>query len=170
MRPEKELLLNEIKDRIDHSKAFILIRYQQLNPNVSNEIRTSLDKVGGSLMVTKKTLFKKAAELAGIPLHDAVWEGHVGVVFASKDPIDMIKIACQYQKENNDLVDIALGYIDGQVCSTAEVEMVSKLPSKDQMRSELLSVLTAPLSQTLGTMDSLLTSIIHCVENKASKA
>ena len=44
-----------------------------------------------------------------------------------------------------------------------------KLPAKDEMRAQLLGLFEAPMSQTLSTMESLLTSVMHCLENKKDK-
>ena len=43
---------------------------------------------------------------------------------------------------------------------------MSKLPSKDEMRAQFLGTLEAPMAQTLAVMDALLTSVVHCLNNK----
>ena len=46
MRKEKQLLLNEIKEKIDASTAMIVTRYDKLEPNMSWRLRDQLGKVG----------------------------------------------------------------------------------------------------------------------------
>ena len=51
-----------------------------------------------------------------------------------------------------------------------DVESLSKLPGKDEMRAQLLAYLEAPMAQTLAVMDALLTSVVYCLENKSKQA
>jgi large subunit ribosomal protein L10 len=53
------------------------------------------------------------------------------------------------------------------MCSASDVEQISKLPGKDEMRSQFLGTLEAPLAQTLSVLEALLTSVMYCLENKS---
>ena len=61
------------------------------------------------------------------------------------------------------------GRFDGQLYTAAQVERLSTLPGKNEMRSQFLSTLEAPLSQTLAVIEALLTTVPHCLENKAKQ-
>ena len=41
-------------------------------------------------------------------------------------------------------LEVTLGYLDGKRLDPSQVEALSKLPSKDELRSKLLSVFNAP--------------------------
>jgi len=169
MREEKQLLLNEIKDKIAGSKAIVLASYKRLAPNKSAEFRFNLAKNSGSLEVVKKRVLVKAAAAAGIALDPALLQGHIAVVFADLDPIQTIKTIYQFRKENEDILDVLGGQFEGAVCSAADVEQISKLPSKDEMRAQFLGTLEAPMSQTLAVVEALLSSVMHCLGNKAEE-
>jgi large subunit ribosomal protein L10 len=49
------------------------------------------------------------------------------------------------------------------------VELISKLPTLLEMRAQFLGLLEAPMTQTLGTIQAMLTSVIYCLDNKAKK-
>ena len=61
------------------------------------------------------------------------------------------------------------GRFDGQLYTGADVERLSTLPGKDEMRAQFLSVFEAPLSQTLGSYEALLTSVPYCLDNKSKQ-
>jgi large subunit ribosomal protein L10 len=167
MRPEKQLLLDEIKQKIDGSKAFVLTKYQRLNPNMAANFRSLVSKSGGSFEVVRKRILIKAAQASGVTLTEDVLEGHVGVVFADKDAVQTTKIIFQFSKENEDVFQVLGGRFEGQLCSANDVEQISKLPSQNEMRAQFLATLEAPLGQALATMEALLTSVMHCLENKS---
>jgi large subunit ribosomal protein L10 len=167
MRPEKQLLLDEIKDKIAGSQAIVLASYKRLEPNAASAFRINLAKTGGSLEVVKKRVLIKAAETAGVALDPALLQGHIAVVFANQDPIETTKAVFQFRRENEEVLEVIGGRFEGSLCSAMDIEQISKLPSKDEMRSQFLGTLEAPLSQTLAVIDSLLTSVMHCLDNKS---
>jgi large subunit ribosomal protein L10 len=168
MRPEKSLLLQEIKEKIDNSKALVLATYKQMNPNLAASFRTSIGKTGGSFEIVKKRMLIKAAEKAGFTLDHASLHGHIGVIFADQDLVQTTKCVYQFRKENEGIFDVLGGRFEGALCSAQDMELISQLPSHDEMRSQLLGLFEAPMSQTLAVMESLLCSVLFCLENKAS--
>lgn len=166
MRQEKQLLLDEIKDKIGSSKALVLAQYQRLEPNISANFRANLAEAGAELEVVKKRILLKAAEYAGITLNTFDMHGHIAVVFANQDPIPATKLIYKFCQENEKNIEVVGGCFEGEVCSAADVKQISQLPSKEEMQAQLLAVLEAPMSQMLSVVESLLTSVIYCLDNK----
>lgn len=168
MRQEKQLLLDEVKGKINRCKSFVITRYQGLAANAANDFRSALEKGGAELEVVKKRVFLKAASEEGIDVGPLQLEGHLAIVFPGGDALETTKLVYEYQKQGETL-SIVGGQIDGKVCTGSQVEMLAQLPGKDEMRAQLLGLFEAPMAQTLSVMDSLLCSIAFCLENKANK-
>lgn len=169
MRPEKQFLLDDIKDRIADSKAIVLASYKRLEPNASANLRSSLAQSGGTLEVVKKRILLKAAQVAGVELDSARLQGHIAIVFANQDPVQTTKVIYQFSQENEEVLEVLGGRFEGSLCTAQDVEQISKLPSKDEMRAQFLSTLEAPMSQTLAVIEALLTSVMHCLDNKVQQ-
>lgn len=168
MRAEKQFLLDEIKEKIDQSKVMVLASYQKLSPNATAGFRDSLRQQGGCLEVVRKRVLLKAVEASGFSLDADVLEGHIAVIFA-EDPILTTKLIFQFSKENEDVLKVLGGRFEGQMCTGKDVEIISQMPSKDEMRAQFLGLLEAPMSQTLAVVEALLSSVMHCLDNKAQK-
>lgn len=166
MRQEKQLLLDEIKDKIDGSTALVLTRYAKLTPNVSDGFRRSISAAGGSYAVVRKRVLVKAAEIGGITLDPKMLKGNIGVMFLYEDPLAPTKALFKFADENKETFEVLAGHFEGKLCSAADVKAISQLPSQDVMRAQFLGLLEAPMSQTLAVMEALLTSIMYCLENK----
>jgi large subunit ribosomal protein L10 len=170
MRQEKELLKDEIKEKIERFKSFVIMQYSKLSANAANEFRREVGKLGGDVGIIRKRVLLKAVQDAGIDIDPSIFEGHIGLVFlAEEDPLEITKYVFKFSKEREKVIGVLGGRFDGQLYSGEDVERLSKLPSRDGMRAELLSVLEAPLSQTLAVMEALLTCIPFCLENKAKQ-
>ena len=167
MRSEKELLKQEVKDKIGRFPSFVIIQYVGLSANVANDFRREIGKIGGDVEVARKRVLLKAAADAGVELDLSTLPGHIGIVFFGKDPIESTKTVIKFSKDRDQVIQVIGGRFDGQLYSGPDVERLSTLPGKDEMRAQLLSVFEAPLSQTLAVIEALLTSVPHCLENKS---
>ncbi len=169
MRQEKQLLLDEIKEQIDRSGSFIVMSYKGLTANLANDFRREVAKLGGNIEVVRKRVLCKAAESAGVKLDIEALTGHIGLVFSGENTLDLTKTVIKFGKDNNDSISVIGGRMDGQLYNADQMQKLSELPSKDEMRAQFLSVLEAPLSHTLGTMDALLLSVVYCLDNKCKQ-
>lgn len=167
MRHEKQLLLDEVRDQISIADSFVIMRYVSLSANRANEFRGEIAKVGGNVEVVRKRILLKAAEAVGIQLNLADLPGHIGLVFTGKDPIEATKLVFEFGKGKE--IEVLGGRFEGKLYQATDVEKLSKLPSKNEMRAQFLSVLEAPMAQTLAVMDALLTSVVYCLDNKCKQ-
>lgn len=168
MKQEKQLLLDEIQGQMRQRPSFILLQYAGFGANALNEFRTAIAKQGGDVGVMNKRLLIKAAENMGIKLARRDLDGHIAVVHADEESaLDTAKYVFQFSKESEGKVKVVGGHIDGLLYSAEQVDVLSKLPSKQEMRAQLLATFEAPMAQLLAVCEALLTSVPHCLENKA---
>lgn len=161
MNYEKELLLNEIKDQIGQSKSLIVAQYGKLPPDKVWGLRSNLAKNKSALEVVRKRVFLKAADLSGIhffkdqKVDENLFVGNISVVLVNQEEsMSSLKELFKFKGENADLkLNVLCGYIDGQVMTGAEVEYLSKLPTLDEMRSQFIGLLVAPMTHMLSVLE-----------------
>lgn len=169
MRQEKQYLQNALLEPIEKHSAFVIMTYERIPANTMNQFRRTMASKGGAVKMTRKRVLMKAFQSAGVEFPLDSVDGHVGVVFSGEDPIEGVKTAFQFCTESGKNAAIIGGRLDGKVYNGQDVETLSKLPGKDEMRAQLLAVLEAPLSQTLATMEALLSSVMYCLDNKSKQ-
>ncbi len=167
MRKEKQFLLDEIQQGIEGSQALVIMRYAKLSANAANQFRAGVAKVGGEVeMVPKRVLVKGAAQ-AGLTLEKELLDGHIALIFAKGDAIELAKYVIEYGVTSEQTVSVIGGRFEGKLYSGADVEKLSKLPNMNEMRAQFLGTLEAPLAQTLATVEAILCSVLYCLDNKA---
>jgi large subunit ribosomal protein L10 len=168
MRKEKELLLNEIKDKIDASTAMIVTKYEKLEPNLSWKLRELLGKSGGIFEVVRKRIFLKAAQKAGIQIDDTVLGGHIGVIFVTQpDAMVPAKAAIKFSEENANLLQVVCGQLEGKIMPGTEIEELSRLPGIDEMRATLLGLFISPMSQMLSVLEAVVAEPLSLMKQKS---
>lgn len=169
MRAEKQLLLDEIREKIEGAPSFIFTRYSSFTASKARQLRDLLAEAQGEFEVVRKKVLRKAAEATGNSLEGQALEGHIGVVFAGDDGVAASKALLKFQEEYEETLEILGGRFEGRLCSAQDVAAIARLPSKEEMQAQILGLFEAPLSQTLALMEALLTSVPHCLENKCAK-
>ncbi|HSW72410.1 MAG TPA: 50S ribosomal protein L10 [Chlamydiales bacterium] len=168
MRKEKQFLLDEIQENIEGAKALLIAKYGNIEPNMSWKFRSQLANAGASFQIVKKRVLQKAAEKCGIAISSDALQGNIGVVYSEKDPLEATKLVYKFAEENEvAALEILVGHIEGKLYSAKDVKALSELPSMPEMRAQFLGLLEAPMSQTLSVIQSLLTSVMYCLENKS---
>lgn len=169
MREEKQMLLDEIKEKIEDSTAFIITSYKNFSATRARKFRDILFEAKGDFEVVRKRVFIKAAQAAGIHLKEEVLEGHIGVIFAKEDAVEISKATLKFSEETESSIEILGGHLEGQYYPAEDVKAIAKLPGKQEMQAQFLGLLEAPLSQTLATVEAILTSLPYCFENKCNQ-
>lgn len=168
MRDEKQLLLDEIKEKIDGSTSLIVARYEKLPPNGSWTLRSRLAQSGSLFEVVRKRVFLKAAEMSGVKLDESLLEGHIGVVFINQpDAMEPAKALVKFSEENGESIQVLCGQIEGKVVPGAELVALSKLPGINEMRAQMLALFVSPMSLTLSVLEAAMSGPLSVIEQKS---
>lgn len=170
MRPEKKLLMNDLVGRLETHPSFVVANYQGMSAQTAVQFRRELREVHGEFEVVRKRLFIKALEGMNARVKTSDLQGHIGVIFALKDPLDVLKRAFEFSKSHVSSVKFPASRFEGEILLSDQTEALSKLPGKNEMRSQLLALMIAPAAQTLGAINALLCSVPRCLAEKSDSA
>ncbi len=149
-KDKKQAQVTELKDLFDSAKIAVAAKYTGIGVQDMQALRKSARESGVVIKVVKNRLVRIA-----LGESKSYKEADTGLLtdqllyaFSSDDEVAPAQILAKFGKTNSELKLIA-GYSDGQALDTAAVTMLASLPSKEQLRGQLVSVIAAPLSQLL---------------------
>ena len=125
---QKKAVVEEIKNKLDNAKTFLLIDYRGLSVGEVTELRRSLREMGSDIKVYKNTLMNLALKDKNIKLDDFM-EGPNAYLFSS-DIIEPIKVVSKFAKEHPAL-EIRAGYIDQEVVDVNVIKQYAEIPSME---------------------------------------
>lgn len=144
-RSEKEAIIQDLKKDFGNAKAIFLTNLIGIKSNDAVSVRKAVRDSKGKLVVTRNTLFKKAAAGTSAEALFNDLSGPHAVAFAFDDPCAVAK-CLKVAGSTLDLVDLKGGVLDGVMLSKAQVKQLAELPSRDQMLGTLLATFLAPVS------------------------
>ncbi len=150
---QKKEIVAQLAKKMTESGSGVLVEYKGINVADDTKLRASLRKAGVEYTVVKNTLLSKAASEIGFEKLDEVLSGTTALALNSTDPLAAAKILCEYAEKHENF-KIKAGFIDGQVISAADVEALSKLPSKEVLIAQVLGTLNAPITSFVNVLNA----------------
>lgn len=153
MKAEKQIIIDEILERINASPYLIVADYTGMTVPQFEELRTKLDELNAEFHISKNTFVKRAAKDAELPeeLNEAL-AGQTGIVTGAEDVCAAAKIVKEFHKATEKLV-IKGGALDGAYLDAGQVNELASLPSREVLLATLLGVLQAPASKLVRTLN-----------------
>ncbi len=172
MRAEKKLLTKEYVARLNASPFFIVVSYKGLKVAHLTELRKRLLKAGAEIHIMKNSVFRVAAQEAGVGDLNGSLAGQMAVVTGQKD-ISAAAKALKYFAAEFDKLKFKFGYLNNQRLEEAAIIALADLPSLDVLRATLLGLLNAPatkLAVLLNTPATMLAQVIKAKSEKVEEA
>jgi large subunit ribosomal protein L10 len=141
----------------------VVAEYRGLTVAEITNFRVKLRKAGAKFTVSKNTLAKRAA--AGTPveaLRDQ-FNGPVGLLTTSGDPVAAAKALVEFLKENQKLAPRA-GVLDGKPISFEQVKGLAELPSREVLLARLLGSMQSPATGFVRVLSEVPASLVRAIE------
>ncbi len=163
MRPEKKYLIREVNQHLDKSDYGFVTDFSRVNVEETAHLRAALAKSGAEFHVVKNTLLRVAMQERNMPDLSAVLEGPTALVTGGKEVSEVAKTLIQFAK-TKDKGSVKGGFMSGRLMSASEVEVLSKLPSLDVMRAQLLALFNAPAQQCAAVLNAVPAGFLNVLQ------
>jgi large subunit ribosomal protein L10 len=150
-RQKKEELIAQYKELVKNSSALVFTHYRGIDVKQQRALRAKLSEVGATYVVVKNTLLGLVLKQARNLEADALLSGPNGVVFLSEDMSKGVTALKDWIKDVK-LVEITGAIVETSVLDAAAAEKLSDLPTKEQVRAQLLGMLAAPAGKLVRTI------------------
>ena len=144
-KEQKKNYIAEMSTQFEHSKAVMVTHYQGLNMSQLDELRSKMRKYGIQFKITKNRITKIALEKTKCKDLSNLFTGPTAVAF-SNDAIMSARILSKFSKDNENLKLLG-GIMGNEVLDQAALQNVANLPTLDEARTKIVSILATPASK-----------------------
>lgn len=174
-RPEKELLVQEISDKLNRSKAFYLTDFSGLNVEQVTELRNKFRENSVDYQVIKNTLSELALKNIGVTNIHQFLTGPTAIAFSYAEPGAPAKIISDFLKAHRETTkpEIKLCIVENEILTPEETQQLIDLPPREVLIARVLGGLNAPISGFVGTLNGLISKLVRtlkAVEEKKTSA
>ena len=172
-KSEKEQIVKEVKEGALDASSLVISDARGLKVSELSEIRSQAIQSGIHIQVIKNSLAKLAFVGTDFGCSDEVLFGPSLFAFSFEEPGAAAKLLKTYAK-NFDELEIKALVVEGQLLDGSQIDILAKLPSKEEAYSLIANVLQAPVGKfatLLNEVPSKLARVLSAVrDNKQASA
>ncbi len=157
---EKQKIAEDLHERFSKSAIVVVTDYKGLDVSAMNDLRRKLREEDIEFQVAKNTLLIRAAKDTEVALIQDYFKGPSAVAFSYKDPVAPAKILAQFAKDNKKL-EIKGGVLKDKVLDVDAIKALAKLPSREVLLGQLLSVINEVPSSFVRTIAEIPRSLLN---------
>jgi len=164
LKTEKETKVQEFELLLENARGIYLADYKGMTVEVISELRKRCREADIHFEVTKNTLLRRAAEAKGRGEMLPYIAGPTAVAISQIDEVAPAKVLIDFAKEFKDQPEVRSGFVAGRIFEAEEVKALAKLPSKEVLMSQLLSVLQAPVRNFASVLQAPLRNLANVLD------
>lgn len=168
MRPEKASIVSDLSEKLNRSPFLLVTDYQRMKVDQFGELRNRLAPAGAEVRVVKNSFLKRAMADSGMPDVGDKLTGQTAIVLGENDVAPIAKILKAFAKEFK-IATLKIGVVDKAVMSTADVEALAELPSREILLSQLLGLLLAPATSLVRVLNEPASAFARLLAAKGEK-
>lgn len=141
---QKAEIVTDLAQKLKRQKIAIFTDFRGISVAKLKLLRRALKQDGAEYKIAKKTLIDRALKDAGIPSEVKKLEGEIGMAFGFTDQALPAKVLLKFSKAN-ETFKILGGILGDRILNAKEIITLAKLPSREALLSQLVSVLSGPM-------------------------
>ncbi len=166
-RNQKSDLVKTLRSTFEDSASVVVVHCSGLTVAESTDLRNKMRNDNCSFKVTKNKITRLALKDTKYQHMDGMFTGQTAIG-SSEDPVTAAKVLVNFAKENEKLVIIG-GGLEDKALSKIDVEALAKLPSLNDLRGKLVSLLQAPASKILRLTKEPATKVLRTISEKSKQ-
>jgi large subunit ribosomal protein L10 len=162
-RARKKELVAQYVDLLSESRAVFMTEYTGLSVKQLQQLRSDVRKVEGSYHITKNTLLLHALQQAGKPAPQELLVGQLAAGFAMNEAPTLAKTLIDFAKEEEQFT-VKFGILGEELLSAEQVEALAKLPSRDELRAQIIGLIRGPAQSIASTVAGGVRQVVNVLD------
>lgn len=171
IKQNKKDHVDSLSSKLKEAKSVVFVDYAGMGVVLQQDFKAKLREVGGTMLVAKNTMVKLAGKKAEFPSEVTDTElltQQTAMVFSGDDAVASIQVLGKFAKDN-EIPKIKAGVVEGVYQDEAGIVKISKLPSKEQLRANVVGAIASPLYATVGILQANLTKLVYVLDQARLK-
>src|SRR5215470_6117178 len=153
-KAKKQAQVEKLTSDLNQVGNLVVTTFGKLTVAQDYELRKAIRGAGAKYQVVKNTLADRASK--GTKVEEVLknLSGVNSIAYTTGDPVALAKALAKYAKDNPEFTFKA-GVVEGRVISIKEIQALATMPSKEQIYSKLLYLLSAPAQRLVTAMNAV---------------
>jgi len=167
-KAEKQKVVDDLASRFQSVSSMFVVEYQGLKVNEMDVLRKKLKQTNTEFRVVKNTLLEKASLGTDIEKMKDLFSGPTAIAICDGESSAVAKVFVDYSEDFPE-IRIKGGIFEGEVVDISRIEQIAKLPSRQELISEFVGLLSAPMGNLVGVLEQARSNIVNVLEGLKEK-
>lgn len=159
---DKKAIVAEVNETAGQALSLVIADARGVNVTDMTALRAKAREENVRLRVVRNTLAKRAFEGTDFECTSEVLTGPSLFAFSMEDPGAAARLFKEFAKENKNFEVKALS-ISGQLLDKGQIDVLAKMPTLHEALGMLASVMIAPVTKLVRTMNEVPTKVTRVV-------
>ena len=159
---DKRQIVAEVNEAAKGALSAVLADYRGVSVSELTDLRKTARENNVYLRVVRNTLLKRAIEGTDYECLNEALVGPTILAFSQEDPGAAARVLKDFSKEN-DRFDVKALAVGGNLLAADQIDVLAKLPTYDQGIAILMSVILAPVTKLVRTVNEVPTKATRVV-------
>ena len=159
---DKKQIVSEVNKAASSALSAVLADYRGVDVADMTALRKNARENKVYLRVVRNTLLKRAIAETELECMQEVLSGPTILALSNEDPGAPARVMKDFAEENDEFEIKALS-VGGKLLEASQIDVLAKLPTLDQARSVLMSVMLAPVTKLALLMNEVPSKVTRAV-------
>lgn len=159
---DKKAIVADVNETANAALSLVIADSRGCTVGDMTALRKQAREANVQMRVVRNTLAKRAVEGTEYECATEAFIGPSLLAFSMEDPGAAARIFKDFAKENEDFEVKALA-VSGQLMGAEQLDVLAKLPTREQALSQLMSVMQAPVAKLVRTMNEVPGKLVRTV-------
>lgn len=163
-RQQKADLVTRYQSLLADAKMVVVVSAAGLTVSEAEKVRDTFFEHGQTFVVVKNNLLTIALRNLNLALPENVSGEPLAICVATGDEVTVSKDVAALAKQFEKLAVMA-GIYDGEIVTTAVVDQLASLPSREQLLAKTVATIGAPLHGFVNVVRGNITNLLNVLRN-----
>jgi large subunit ribosomal protein L10 len=159
---DKQAIVASVNAVASEALSAVIADYRGLGVSEMTDLRKQARDSGVYLRVVRNTLARRAVEGTEYECLQDSLVGPTVLAFSQEDPGAAARLIKEFAKEHEALEVKALS-VGGKLYEASDIDVLAKLPTRDEALSMLMSVMQAPIAKFVRTLNEVPGKLVRTV-------
>ena len=157
---DKKAIVADVNEVAAQALSLVIADSRGCTVEAMTGLRKQAREANVNVRVVRNTLAKRAVEGTEFECAREAFIGPSLLAFSMEDPGAAARLFKDFAEENEDFEVKALA-VSGQLLGADSIDVLAKLPTRDQALSQLMSVMKAPVTKLVQTIDAVPSKLVR---------
>lgn len=170
-KPVKNLIIASYKKRFGQLDGAVLVDIRSVKSNQANQLRSVLAGKKIKVSVVTNNLARRAFADTKLAKIEEMFQGPSALVYGGESVVDVARALIEVAKDIETL-QFKGALMDGQIFSAAEIDALSKYPTKAEAQAQAITLILSPARKIAGQIAGpgrKVASLVKAIQEKKEK-